>query len=318
MTASGISFAFPWEVSLMEWLQNSVGSTGIAVISFLSVFGEEYTMVLMLGFLFWCYDKKMARYVGYCVLMSVIWNPMIKNLVLRRRPYFDHESIRILRLVEPKADAYDIAAQGYSFPSLHSTCVTSLYGAAARYLKKPFFTFLAFLLPLLVGFSRITVGAHYPTDVLAGWLIGILALVLVPWVLGRLKKRWLFYAVMLLTVLPGFFFCRSADFFSTSGLFFGLMAGDAVESRWVNFENTRNPLRIFLRLTGGLAVFLVMNVLLKLPLSAAFPDSGSLPALLARCVRYAVIGFVEFAVYPMLFGKIPWKKTKSEASSKTA
>jgi membrane-associated phospholipid phosphatase len=46
---------------------------------------------------------------------------MAKNIALRRRPYFDHESIHILRVVEPEADIYDIAAQGYSFPSGHST-----------------------------------------------------------------------------------------------------------------------------------------------------------------------------------------------------
>lgn len=46
--------------------------------------------------------------MGLTTLMSLAWNTTIKNIALRRRPYFDHEGIKILRLPEAKADPYDI------------------------------------------------------------------------------------------------------------------------------------------------------------------------------------------------------------------
>ena len=304
MALTGVDFSFPWEVGLMEWLQSSISGTWISIISFFSIFGEELFMVLILGFLYWCYDKKMGREVGYSVLMAVVWNPMLKNIFLRRRPYFDHEGIEILRVVEPKADPYDIAAQGYSFPSGHSSCAVGLFGAIARYGKRKLFVLFALLLPLLVGFSRVVVGAHYPTDVLVGWLIGILAIFVVPWLSRVIKNRWVFYGILVLTAVPGFFYCKSADFFTGFGLLIGLLAGDIVEERFVRFENTRKPLKIVLRMAGGLALFFGLNTLLKLPFSKEFLDGGTMAALLVRCARYALIAFIEFALYPMLFDRL--------------
>ena len=147
MELTGNTFSFPWEASLMEWLQTHL-SGAVPVISFLSAFGEELIMILILGFLYWWYDKKAGKAIGLSVLMGIVWNPMIKNIFLRRRPYFDHEGIRILRLVEPKADPMDIAAQGYSFPSGHSTNAAAAYGSLALALKKKWVSVLAILLPL--------------------------------------------------------------------------------------------------------------------------------------------------------------------------
>ncbi|MBQ9366607.1 MAG: hypothetical protein IJT83_02410, partial [Victivallales bacterium] len=117
MVATGNTFFFPWEVNLMEWLQEHIGSTGISIISFFSMFGEEILLVLFLGFIYWCYDKKLGRTMGLTAIMGLTWNAMAKNIALRRRPTFDHENIKILRVVEPEADISTISAQGYSFPS---------------------------------------------------------------------------------------------------------------------------------------------------------------------------------------------------------
>ena len=46
----------------------------------------------------------MGRSIGLIAIMGLIWNTMIKNIVLRRRPYFDHKNIKILRVVYPSAD----------------------------------------------------------------------------------------------------------------------------------------------------------------------------------------------------------------------
>ena len=176
---TGNSFAFNWEVSLMEWLQSHLGSGTISVLSFLSAFGEELVLVLILGFIFWGYDKKLGKAIGLNVLMGLVWNPMLKNVAVRRRPYFDHEGIKILRLVDKSADAYDISAQGFSFPSGHSTNAVTLYGSLAAKKKSKALLGAAVALPLLVGFSRVVVGAHYPTDVLAGWALGLLSMAVV-------------------------------------------------------------------------------------------------------------------------------------------
>lgn len=85
-----------------------------------------------------------------------------------------------------------------SFPSGHSLSSSVVYltigvllaQAATRRREKFFFIAAAFALTALIGASRVFLGVHYPTDVLAGWCAGI------AWALGcglvadRVQRRW--------------------------------------------------------------------------------------------------------------------------------
>ena len=297
----GNTFFFSWEVTLMEWLQAHISDAGISFMSFFSLFGEELPLILIVGFVYWSYDKKLGRKVGLIAIMGLIWNTMIKNIVMRRRPYFDHENINILRIVEPEADIYDISAQGFSFPSAHSTNSVTVFGSLAVNLRKRWFTVIAIIIPLLTGISRFVVGAHYPTDVMAGWLLGLTSVVLVTMLQNRVKNTLTLYGILLITAIPGFFYCTSADYFTAVGLLIGFMGGTLLDDYYVHFEDTRKPLSMVARLLGGLAVYLVVNSLLKMPFSKEFLSDGSIAALMVRCARYAIVAFIDFGVYPMLF-----------------
>ena len=301
MTEIGNTFFFSWEVTLMEWLQANVSDAWISFMSFFSLFGEELPLILIVGFLYWSYDKQLGRKVGLIAIMGLIWNTMIKNIIIRRRPYFDHEGIDILRVVEPEADIYDISAQGYSFPSAHSTNAVTVFGSLAINLRKRWFTVIAIVIPLLTGISRFVVGAHYPTDVLAGWMLGLISVVLVQTFQMRVKSTLTLYGILLVTAVPGFFYCTSADYFTAVGLMIGFMGGTLLDDYCVHFEDTRKPLLMAVRLLGGLVVYLVVNTALKLPFSDEFLSNGSTAALMVRCARYAIVSFIGFGVYPMLF-----------------
>ena len=301
MVASGNSIFFPWEVNLMEWLQSHISGAGISVISRFSMFGEELLLILILGFVYWSYDKKLGRTMGLSAIMGMVWNTMVKNIVLRRRPYFDHEAIKILRVVDPEADIYGVAAQGYSFPSAHSTNAATMFGSLAVNLHRRWVTVIAIIIAVLTGLSRIVVGAHYPTDVLAGWLLGAISVLIVQVLQKRIRNTYALYGILVVTAIPGFFYCRSTDYFTSMGLLIGFMAGTLLDDRYVHFENTRKPIWMAARVLGGLAVYLALNTVLKLPFSKEFLADSSIAALLVRCGRYAIIAFVDFGIYPMLF-----------------
>ncbi len=297
----GNVFYFTWEVQLMEWLQSVLPGWIINVISQFSAFGEQLPLVAILGFLYWSLDKEFGKYVGVNILVVNIWNPMVKNIFVRRRPYFDNPGIKILRPVEPDADLYDISAQGFSFTSGHSANAVTAYGSISRYAKKRWLRVLAILLPLLVGFSRVVVGAHYPTDVLCGWGLGVLVIFVVPLLQKVIKKRWMFNGLMLLIALPGFFYCKSTDYYSGVGMLIGFLAALPVEEKYVKFENTKSWVRRILRVIGGGAIYLGLNTVLKLPFSSEFLASPTMGAFFIRTLRYAIIIFVVIAIYPMLF-----------------
>ena len=299
----GNSFWFDFEVKLMEFLQNTLGEAGISIISFFSAFGEEMILILALGFLFWCYDKKAATYIGVNIMVGVVFNPLIKNIFWRRRPYFDHETIKCFRPVDKAADVYDIAAQGFSFPSGHSTNAAILYGSLCRVYKSPVFKVIAFALPFLVGFSRVVVGCHYPTDVVFGWLLGAVIIFAIPWIFEKVgeEKRWLLYLIIFLISCLGLFYCKTSDYFTGLGLMGGFFLASEFDTRFVKFENTRKPLLWATRLIGGLIVYFALNTVLKLPFSKEFLDSGTFLAGIVRFCRYIIVSFVTIGVYPLIF-----------------
>ena len=309
MELTGNHFSFPWEVSLITWLQSVLPESVIRVFSFLSSFGEEIFLILLIGFLYWGWNKKLGKIIGLPLLLGICWASMVKNIAMRRRPYMDHEGISLFRKIAREADISDIAEQGYSFPSMHSVNSAVVFGALAMTVKKKWAAVLAVLIPLLVGFSRVVVGAHFPTDVMTGWLLGFASLFVTSFLQKKIKSTPLFYLVVLLLTLPGIFFCKSADYFSGFGMMIGFLLGTLLEEKVVRFENTRNPLRILLRILGGIGVFLALNSLLKLPFSADFLESSTLPSYMVRCARYALIIFADFGVYPLLFrctARIKW------------
>ena len=302
MELVGHTFFFDWEVSLILWLQARMGSFGTALASFLSAFGEELACVAILGFLYWCYDKRFGRFVGLNLLVGIVLNPMIKNIYLRRRPYFDTPEIKCLKPIKKDADIYNIAAQEFSFPSGHSTNAVTVYGSPAEYKRKnKILAVISVVLPLLIGVSRFCLGVHYPTDVICGWLLGLVVIVFVPWLQKKLKNDRLLYGILLLMGLPGFFYCKSLDFFSGYGMLLGFVLAVEFAQKYVKFKNTRSVLRSVLRVVGGVAVFFGLNTLTKMPFSADYLNSGEMSALLIRTVRYTLVVFAVLGAYPMVF-----------------
>ena len=298
----GNTFYFQWEVDLIEWIQNSMGTVGEAAAKLFSFVGGETMSLLLLIIMLFCYKKAAGKRVAMTVLTASMWFPMIKNIVLRVRPYMAHEGrIKVLQVVEPDADPMDIIQQGFSFPSGHGATAVSMFGSIGREVRKRWMWTLAIVMPMMIGLSRIAVGVHYPTDVLAGWTVGLAAIGFNILLEKKVAREWLRYVIMLVLTVPGIFWCHSRDYFTALGLLIAAAVAFPYEAKHVRFQDTRNVWAMLLRAVGSFAIYFALNTLLKLPFSKEWLDSGELAANLVRTARYAIILFVVLAVYPRVF-----------------
>ncbi len=293
----GTSFWFDWEIDLMVFLQSKVTPFIQKLCEIITFFGDEYAMILIIGFLYWGYKKELGKKLGIYAVTALMISVDIKDVIKRRRPYFDHPAIRCIKPRSNEGGIYDIAVQGYSFPSAHAVNSVTTYSALGMDVKNKILKIFLIVCPLIIGLSRVTLGVHYPTDVIAGWLISIIAITLI----SLIQNQYIIYGLIIAMGIAGCFISRSTDFYSSFGISIGFIAGFLFEERFVKFENTKNVFRMILRTALGIGIFLVLNTLFKLPFSEAFLESVSSLAFAVRTARYAIIVFLLIGVYPMAF-----------------
>lgn len=297
----GNSIYFEWEPALMEAIQSAGGSFIQKIGSFFTLFGDDAMIILVIGLLYWGYNKQWVKYVAPNFIIGMLTGSMVKNVVKRLRPYMVHDNVKCLKPVKKEADIMNIAVQGYSFPSLHSTNSVTLYGSIAKLTRFTPLRIVLIVLIICIGLSRFCVGVHYPTDVMTGWLLGLVTLFVGTWFQKHVSNHLIRLAIIGGCALPGWFFCTSHDFYTTYGLLVGIELAFYFEEKKVNFENTTNILHIILRSLGGIGVYLVLNTVLKLPFPKEILDAENFLAYFIRTSRYAIIVFVMFGIYPMSF-----------------
>lgn len=156
-----------WDESVLLWIQENARSDVLTVImKAVSTFGSYGIGLIVVAviFVFFKKTRRTGLTAGLAMgLGAVAVNVIIKPLVLRPRPYITMDDLEPL-MKEMK--------DPHSFPSGHTQAAFALAVSMCLVLRKKLVSVLALAFAVVMGFSRLYVGAHYPSDVLAGALIG--------------------------------------------------------------------------------------------------------------------------------------------------
>lgn len=121
--------------------------------------------------------KNYAFIVALVIILSTVMNNVVKLIIRRARP-------QVLQLVTEKS---------FSFPSGHTMAAVSLYGILLYLLIKSnvnkkikiFLSIILGIIPVLVGISRIYLGAHFTSDIMGGALLSLTLLMIEIEIINR-------------------------------------------------------------------------------------------------------------------------------------
>jgi membrane-associated phospholipid phosphatase len=155
-----------WGLDLIRAVQTMASPPLTFFMKMITNLGSSAVYLLLLPLIFWSVDEKKGIRLGLVILISAWINLALKFLFHQPRPFWE---------------GYDpglglISERFGGLPSGHAQNSLVLWSFIASWGKKKWLYAAAACLILLVGFSRLYLGVHFPTDVFAGWLMGGLIL----------------------------------------------------------------------------------------------------------------------------------------------
>ena len=170
------------DTTLFEMINSLAGK--FPALDAVMLFSAKYLLVvfaitLVIFYLtFWANQQRIAFLAGVSTLIALGVAQGIAYLFSRPRPYLDHAAH--LLIAQPKDP---------SFPSDHATFCCAIAMMIWLHNRKVGGILLA--LAVLVGFSRVYVGTHYPTDILGGAALGIGISILINYIAKQNSVRTL-------------------------------------------------------------------------------------------------------------------------------
>lgn len=145
------------------------------IITFLGNMGAIWVVISLFLMINEKYRSIGFMILGALVLNLVLGDVILKNLVKRTRPFIYMTQVQIL-IPKPLS---------YSFPSGHTSAAFASAGILIKHFQK--YTLEVIVLASLIAFSRLYLYIHYPSDVLAGVILGILSSKITMYLFDKVK-----------------------------------------------------------------------------------------------------------------------------------
>ncbi|MBE7019170.1 MAG: phosphatase PAP2 family protein [Ruminococcaceae bacterium] len=286
------------ELALLQWLESIRTPALNTLMEAVTALGEDTILIVLIAVWYFMVQKEGAYRLCFLTICSLGINGILKNLFHIPRPFHTGK----VTCVRPET------ATGYSFPSGHTQNISTWTTALARLLRKRWLLITAIIVSVAIGCSRMYLGAHYPSDVIVGLILGISIGILGSALYEKLKNPVMMFAPVFLGMLAfGIFFLikpdpHYADYFKCLGLMGGLTASSHIDRALIRMNYNVSFTKKLFRVVGAIVFALIFKAGLE---AIPVPENLSL-FLIWDAFHYLVLITLIFGLYPLILQKIKW------------
>jgi len=284
-----------WGVDLILWLQHRFSPEFDLLLTIITCLGNEGFYLLFLPLIYWCIDRRRGARLAILLLFSTYLNSVAKSVARQPRPFQYDQAVKSI-----------VEAKGGGFPSGHTQGTVVVWGYLMNWFRSARFWLFGAVMMVLIPFSRVYLGVHFPTDLLGGYVIGgtllLLYFRLEPPVEKWLARKSVLWQLGAATGAPLFlilvFIARETYILGPVGTLMGLGIGIVLERRWLGFEADGILSKKVFRFLLGAAMLVAVQWGFKYAFSFMAPET------FFRFFRYLISGFWIAFVSPWIFLKL--------------
>jgi len=296
----------------------SSSSTIRSIFKLITYLGEPIVFIVLVAVFFIIYDKKFAKNLALSLLFSTYINELFKNIIMDPRPATNTGGEVTAQ------NPLGLEETSYGFPSGHTQTAVSFWGYLAyNFRKKLYIVIILGVVTFLVAISRMIIGVHDLQDVIGGFAIGFIVLLLFIYLepfgtkqfnaMGLPLKLIIIVVVSLGLFFLGIFlfptsgtdllpvpvpFSDTGGFSQVGGVLLGFGIAYVLEGEYVKYEPSKlNWKWKIINLVIGLVILFVVYFALEAP-------KDIINSVFYRFARYAIVGFILGFLVPLIFVKL--------------
>lgn len=202
--------------------------------------------------LFWCINKKLGYKFLYAIIFSFSLNNVLKGLFNSPRP-----------IGQSGITSNEVkTATGSSFPSGHSQGNATSFAFIMNEFRNKYVWIIGIFMLIMVPISRLYLGVHWPKDVIAGTIIGIISVFISNKIFDKSfdkSSSLIIYSLIIFLVLG--LFLPSNDLNKALGAFIGFVISLKLEKKYIKFNPNGKTLTQIIKCTIGIAGALIIYLL---------------------------------------------------------
>jgi len=283
-----------WGIEVVLWFQYFSPSLDI-LFKIFSLSGNELFYLLFMPAIIWCINPRIGIRLLILTLVSTYLNALAKLLIDQPRP-FNYDS-RVKELMH---------ATGGGLPSGHTQNALVFWSYIAASFKSKKLWIFAGVMMVFVPLSRVYLGVHFPTDLLGGYLLGIVVLLLFmkiekP-VINWLKQKNLGFHLSLSLGIPMLLVFTAPELdpaiTGIGGVLMGALIGLSFEHQRREFQVPKTIMKKIMGYFIGIIILFAFYIGLKLAFVSLEPQP------IFRFIRYTIIGFHITFIAPWILFKL--------------